>query len=700
MIIPPVSVADTGRRVFDDAEPVIQSHPLLTDAVVPAFGNTTRWDLNGVIRRPANLPASGWKLTFTDVLAEPYWNVLAREFCMIQFNPRHPVVIESGLSLRPRPANPTTVILGLSRLRRLQRWASDHTMPPLSAWGDPEIRHFLQTLKSEVGQSSIVSHLSTLTALHQFQDLLSCGGLRVDPRHGTSARKAANIEKSAGLATRVIVPEQWFPLIRAAWTYVHTFAPDILRAQRRYAELTAIADATANDYDDRVRAWLASPTNRIAVHPPRDPSTTGGDLHGRLFALFLGLPAKKGGHVLFGRDAAAGRRRRELVTRALAAGHPTTTGVIDDLTEVTRPDGSTGPWHPGLDPFSIHREAMRLRNACFTLVVGLSMMRDSEIHEITKGSLVDYYGAPAIASTLQKHQPGLPSKHWWIIEPVAQAIAVAEHLSPHPERVFAPLSLGVREAVHGDRMLDAFIAHVNACRAWTGLDEIPEGAVRPHMFRKTMAMLTDQFAGSEIALGIQLKHVATRALANRTTQSYAAADTSWAQHLESAIDAARFRRLRDLYATHKQGRPIGYGPAAERMAKVFDRIQQTVKARNGDATVERTLLRKARISIRFGTLNHCAFDENNPAGAVCLENAITPPGHKGPLPDRCRPDRCANSIIAPEHLPIWATHKNTLLALLDTPTLPPGREATLRRELGEVDAVLRKAGRSSDKEPT
>src|SRR5258707_6878252 len=52
-------------------------------------------------------------------------------------------------------------------------------------------------------------------------------------------------------------------------------------------------------------------------------------------------------------------------------------------------------------------------------------------------------------------------------------------------------------------------------------------------------------------IGIQLKHIASRALANRSTQGYANADSSWAAHLESAIDAARFRRLEDLYQTHK-----------------------------------------------------------------------------------------------------------------------------------------------------
>lgn len=333
-----------------------------------------------------------------------------------------------------------------------------------------------------------------------------------------------------------------------------------------------------------------------------------------------------------------------------------------------------------------------LRNACFVLVVGLSMMRDSEIHEITKGSLVEHYGTPAIASTKLKHDPTLPIKHWWITEPLAEAIVVAEHLPDHPDRVFAPIDVRQdSQRVRGVGMLDSFIRHVNATREWTGLEEIPAGKVRPHMFRRTMAMLTDQFAGSEIALGIQLKHVATRALANRCTQGYAAGDAAWAEHLDSAIDAARFRRLEDLYQAHKGGEAIGYGPAADRMAGMFAYIHQTVQARGRDATVERALLRKTRISIRFGTLNHCAFDENNHAGAACLEKAIVPPGHHGPLQDRCRPDRCGNSIIGPEHLPIWDGEKRALLALLDTPGLAPCRKAALQRELADVEVVLRKA---------
>ncbi|MFE9259184.1 hypothetical protein [Streptomyces sp. NPDC006879] len=58
---------------------------------------------------------------------------------------------------------------------------------------------------------------------------------------------------------------------------------------------------------------------------------------------------------------------------------------------------------------------------------------------------------------------------------------------------------------------------------------------------------------SEIALGIQLKHAVTRALANRSTQGYAGSDTAWAERLGTAIDHARFRRLKDLYDQHHEG---------------------------------------------------------------------------------------------------------------------------------------------------
>lgn len=66
------------------------------------------------------------------------------------------------------------------------------------------------------------------------------------------------------------------------------------------------------------------------------------------------------------------------------------------------------------------------------------------------------------------------------------------------------------------------------------------------------------------------------------------------------------------------------------MKGTFDQIAATANARQGDARVETYLLRKARITIRFGLLNNCLFDERQPSGALCLENAVVPEGHTGP----------------------------------------------------------------------
>ena len=79
--------------------------------------------------------AAAWTVAFSDELREASWNLLARELSMIMFNPRHPAVIAAGLSLKPAPANPATVISRLSHLRRLARWAEATGLPPqLADW--------------------------------------------------------------------------------------------------------------------------------------------------------------------------------------------------------------------------------------------------------------------------------------------------------------------------------------------------------------------------------------------------------------------------------------------------------------------------------------------------------------------------------------------------------------------------------------
>jgi hypothetical protein len=81
-----------------------------------------------------------------------------------------------------------------------------------------------------------------------------------------------------------------------------------------------------------------------------------------------------------------------------------------------------------------------------------------------------------------------------------------------------------------------------------------------------MSILVSNEPGAEIALGLQLKHAAVRALANRSTQGYAASDTRWARLPDSAIEVARFTRPHELYERHHAGETIGYGPGAKKPA--------------------------------------------------------------------------------------------------------------------------------------
>ena len=684
-----------GTAGFPGTEPVLQSHPLLEGAAarMPLFGDTGEWDFNGVVRRPARLPPSCWKLRFNHALVTPAWNLLARETLMIMANPRHLVVTATGLSLKARPYSPVTLTYEISRLRKLAAWGNSHGLAErLADWDMADVTGFIDQMRQTAAPATVCVYISLLKRLHLYAPALTGGGLPRDPWRRKSAMKAANAVPTGQISTPVIRPGAWFPLVRAAWSYVREFAPDILRAARHLDQMRAEASGSTTRLDARLREWLASPDSRIPVHPAGRGQAGAGPVHWNLLNLMLGI--EETAHASFTRHSPGALARRTMILGALAAGFPAATGVISDLAQVTRPDGTPGPWHPGLTPRAVFRERVALRDACFTLVAALSMMRDGEILEITRGSVTEYYGSPAIASTKHKHEPGHPVQHWWIIEPAAEAITVAGQLFPRDDdrRVFTPAnSRECPGTVYGERMIDAFIAHVNATRAWTGLAEIPAGRIRPHMFRRTMAMLTDQFAGSETALGIQLKHVATRALANRSTQGYAAAGQAWAEHLDSAIDAARFRTLEDLYQSHKNGTPPGYGPGAQRLAAAFDQITATAAARVGDAATERSLLKQARISIRFGSLNHCLFDPANPAGALCLEQAISPPGHDGPLPDRCRPGRCGNSIIGPGHLPLYQARRQGLLQLTGTPGMPAPRKELLNRELAEIDTIIARA---------
>ncbi|MEU1379490.1 integrase [Streptomyces albidoflavus] len=658
--------------LFPDDEPVVQGRSLLPaarepGAYVPRFGDTDFWDFNGVLKRPANVNAADWKVNFTLELEDPYWNLLAREMLMFTFNSRHPVVLKRGVVLDDS-ASARSLNHIASRLRSTARWAKENGLPPHPGeWSVEDLRQRVKDLPAEgLSPQTIKNHVTTLKNLAAAGPDLSLPWPEGDPWPGQSARQVADLAPGGGsVATPAVPPKTWFPLIRAAWAYIHDFAPDVLRADGRLRGLRTTARASVVDLDERLERWLADPQNEIPVCA-KSLDGQASVVRWSLLMLLLGYEGDCSSAFLSGRSPAR-NRRRTLVLDAVAEGRITTHALSGELVQVTRSDGIAGPWHPGIDAHALFELKTALRDAAFTLVVGLSMMRDSEVHEILRDPVVEHYSTPAVSSTKIK----------------------GTTVSSHPERVFAPVRANHTDGtVVGVHMLKAFVAFVHANRAWTGLDEIPAAYIRPHMFRRTMAMLTDQFPGSEIATGIQLKHIATRALANATTLGYAASDKDWARYLKDSLDNVKFRKIKELYERHTAGEEIGFGPGAERVKDAFDQITATVKARSGDARTADTLLRTTRIHIRFGMLNNCTADHTNPVGAVCLENAIIPEGHVGPLDERCRPDRCANSMIGPEHLPVYDSHQRKQLEIVNNPSIPACRRDLAERELDITRNVI------------
>jgi hypothetical protein len=292
----------SAESAFGDDAPVIGSHPLLDGANIPLFGATTVWDFNGVVRRPANLAPSDWRLTFSAELSAPYWNLLARELAMIALNPRHPAVIAAGLSRKPKPAAPTTLVRSLTHLRRLARWAGEHAMPPLAAWREDDLRRFIDSMDGKVVRSTIRFYIDLFRDLHELQQVLACGGVRVDPWRGKTARQAAGVVRAEGLSTPVIPPGQWFSLIRAAWTYVHVFAPDILPQGRSSARTrrrrSRPPQSQPDDNPGSTVTALSDDTNRPERAEDRVSSRAAIALREAMERLLAGRPHRTDGRLI------------------------------------------------------------------------------------------------------------------------------------------------------------------------------------------------------------------------------------------------------------------------------------------------------------------------------------------------------------------------------------------------------------------
>ncbi|NGO12121.1 hypothetical protein G5C60_32085 [Streptomyces sp. HC44] len=704
---------------FRDDEPVFGPGYRLVEGIrVPLFGDVEHWsgDCTG---RPANQAPTRYRIHFAP--EDPLITLQLKETAFAQFNPTHRILRQAAIYRSAEPVAFPTVKMCSQKLRVILRWGRKQGLPAdPGRWAAADWQSFMDELATTVSDTTVANHLGAVRTLRELAGVITGVTPFDDPWDGRSAaeigRQAVlNAAADDGtLATPAIPPQTWWPLIRAAWTYVHTFAPDILRWKDHFERLAADLGKgaepcrkitrTTEEVDAQIASWLADPDNHIPVRAVDDGvGKAGSVIWSTLARIIWGV--SNGDR--FTSKAASGRARRRLVEEAAGQGRTMVMAgnrywslpiACTDAAQTLREDGSTRPWRTHITQTQLDVELRMLRAACYVFVTAMSLMRDSEVQEIQREAVTTYYGSPAIKSQKIKHDPKRPESCWWIIEPVAEAIAVAEQLSWHPTHLFASLKPPRGKKNRGGRGItasddiDYFVERVNTNADAYGLEPIPDAHVRSHMFRRTMSVITGREPDSEVALGLQLKHAARRAMANCTTQAYAQMDTRWAKEFDQQLEHAAALRLVDLLKARRTGEKVAVGPGAERLHAGLDQVisamddNLVLRAQIADERAEAALLADQFPNLHLGTINHCMFDAPQ---AECQNELPADQRGRAPLIGACQPDRCRNSVITRAHAPIWIAEEDDLKARAKDPNLsPPGRETVLIR-LTDVQRITR-----------
>jgi len=676
-----------GRPVFDDDDPVLASHPLHEGRTVPRFGDRVVWDLNAV-RTAVNVPPNQLRCRL-DLLVVPDWNLRARELLMIRLNPQHPKVRAQDVFLGDRPSPPRIAASTVYYLRVLSEWAQHEGLSiDVSRWpgdiGERMLRHLAE--RRGISAPSQLQYAQAIRDLHRFGPLMADGGLPEDPFEGralTSSLIGSFRQRFSECTTEVLTPDRYWPIVRAAWRYVDVFADDIIAANEQRQRYRQWKTSTARivDPERRLERWASDPESFVPLHL-ESRAQTASSPNVSLIEFHAGIGR-------FQAMATAERRDRLVAMTAamLQAGQGRPGGLVPDLADVNRPDGSHGPWCDGLDAQATEVQVGHLRAACFIFIAAFVGMRDSEIQELERGAVSEWCGSPIIESRLRKQADG-EARRWAIIDPVAKAVSVLEQITTHDRYLFSPvrpMTSGRRAGIASWTEIKEFAGWIHSHGEQMGLEPIPLGPLSAQRFRRTFAVQAAREPFAEIALGWQLQHVANRLT---TTQAYMGdRGNAWADALEDEQLTATTDRLYDAFVGYQRSETAA-GPGVGRRNKLFAEVGQDLATRfNGEVTddaVVRQLLRHHATRFYPGTVNDCLF---NAATAECLRRAGKAPTDR-PLLSVCEPGTCANSTVREVHVPLWRSNRDRIDYLLARGDISPVQRELLETERRRVDSVV------------
>jgi hypothetical protein len=707
-----VATTEQGRSPFAGADVCREAGLGLPAGVRRPVFDDELWDFTQVIGLSVQTPRHSRRFDFS-VIAEPQWRLVAKELILAMLAPRHDAVASLPRAYRAS-VHLSTASARLIELARLLTWLTDRGLRSLAdVDGDccqaylahrRYVRDDSGVVVGELGPSTRRAAAQIVVDLINYGELFTTDRLPTDLRPWAGASASAIAEMPSGRTTNKTAPltdEVLQPILAAALYLVTTCGPHAVALNHQIREVDQLQPRAApqdvpaqqiiallQDYERTSNPLPLLPDRYI--HARLDAGWSPGD---PLRPIALSHLAHQAGFKQFHHHWIPHLREQLEATLGLVGA------------EKCFGRGAAAVDHAGGDSvvswtMPLHRlQAIALvgtiRTAAIVVIAAISGMRASELMELKIGcrrtveplgpGLVRY----RLASTVVKGQPlgGTPDE-WVVVEPVYQAVALAEQLHTDPHQgapLFGRLAFRIRyqwfrnwvNGPHGQRL---------------GLVPIPQTPVSLRALRRTLAIELAYRPGGVLATKIHLKHVAVA-----TTEGYASRPGGAQAELLTEVNKHEAERNLELvwaeFRNYQQG-IMPTGPGARELTEFFAHIDGKLtpteaaspKIQRSDQEVLNLLTKRAK-TLHQGAANYCWFTD--PSRALCLKLAGTPHADR-PLAGMCDSARCPQATHHACHRPVWAEHAEQTKTFLGS--LGPTRTTERTRLQADYDRALRVLG--------
>lgn len=702
MITPWISVTDTSATSKVDhiataagifAESTRIAKP---NATISAYADDV-WDLRPLSVR--TFPVSNLRIDFRNY--PPAYGATAKRIAWCLINLRTPI---EKLPLPKQGARerlaPRTIAQHMTELLpAFFSWTFEHGVEDLSGVEERHLRAYIEYLRAQKydrGRISrmlfAVSRVWLLSTYLPAPDRLGMPPWEMDGLEAYLGRYDSTAENK----TPPIHPQTMSSLLVWAERFAFAFADDIIAAANLRNEIAGRARRHIHGGDvDRFQAYARSLISQGQQLPGYTRRVAEGEkeLAQELISGTLGI----------GMRAMVPQNRRSIEGFEIGTTAPLPLEIGGRI------DGDEASWLPFIDYYEARKLRVRLATACFIITTYLSGMRGQEVLQLRRGC-VQTEEAPEVGqkrfsirglefkSATDEDGNLIPEgrirdRPWYVLEPVAKAIAIAESLS-ESEYVFDGgqfVETGPEtkhtSAHHGriNQSMEEFTQWVNAYCARTGrphevIPDDPHGRVTPTRFRRTLAWFIFRLPGGRIALGVQYGHL--RGLTSEGYGSRSAAGLEGVFSVEETISIAD--NLSAASERLRSGEGVS-GPAASRYIEGINQFEQEFAGK--------VLTKKQMAALRNNP--RLRIYENEAQAVACCYDATKALCHpdnpqrssKDRTPDltRCNP-RCGNVARTDTHI---ATIREEVLNLKQESTSAVTPEPLRHRIEQRIEALER-----------